>query len=619
MSDIKRLSVRYIEGPSLQMPYPSVVAEFSSPFNAVLSPNRLKSYLIDRLPTEFGERFKYPPGDITFMSLTALLADALQDTCGLSQFPAVVHQGENGEEQIILSCFQKRTSVLALRAGVQIAQEVFKLALAEESESTSITDLLQQADRLVQLSQPDFIACALIRGARKRGIPVNPVSPGSRIWLFGQGSAGQQFFEAANQNDSLTGDKLTRNKFLSNQLIIRLGFPGVRHGMAKDVATATRIAREIEFPVVVKPPHMGKGRGVKTGIRNEQELVDAVSDVLAISDQGALVEKEVPGDDHRLTIVGRKFAFAARRSPPRIIGDGLHTIVDLVEAENLSRSDANVTAGFTTRLTIDNDMLAVLSKQGYTPEDQPANGVVIHLRSTANISTGGTISDCSEDIHPDNREMAESIARGFRMDTLGIDFITTDIGRSWREGCCAVIEVNATPGFSSDARAEAILQNKFPNGISGRIPSVVLIGGQSLLFERIATAFKVNKKRVGEVRRDATLLDHQPRSHPSAALPERIRALLLDSACDAIVIAATVADIERHGFPLDRCDLVVIAATTPVSDPLRHLCEHCSVAVVDAVTARNIDEKLLTLFTTLFGHAAESLSQSHVDNRQKSK
>jgi len=619
MPDIKRLSLRYIEGPSLQVPYPSVVTEFSSPFNAVLSPNKLKSYLIDRLPPEFGERFRCPPGDITFMSLTALLADALQDTCGLSQFPAAVQQRENGEEQIILSCFEPRTSVLALRAGVQIAQEVFKLALAGASESVSITDLLQQADRLVKMSQPDVIACALIRAARKRGIPVDSVSPGSRIWVFGQGSAGHQFFEAANQNDSLTGHTLTRDKFLSNQLIIRLGFPGVRHGVAKDVTTAKRIARELGFPVVVKPPDMGKGRGVRTGIRTEQELTDAVSGALAISAKGALVEKEVPGDDHRLTVVGGKFAWAARRSPPRIIGDGLHTIVDLVEAENLSRSDADVAAGFTTRLTIDTDMRAVLAKQGYTPEDKPVNGVVIQLRSIANIATGGTITDCSEDIHPDNREMAESIARGFRMDTLGIDFITADISRSWREGCCAVIEVNATPGFSSDARAEAILQSTFPNGMSGRIPSVVLIGGQSLLFEHIATAFKVTNKRVGEVKRDATLLNHQPRSHPSATLPEKIRALLLDSACDAIVIAATVADIERHGFPIDRCDLTVIAATTPVSDPLRHLCERCSVAVVDGVTEQNIDETLVSLFTGLFGDATESLSQNHMGNRQKSK
>src|SRR5690606_29814515 len=100
--------------------------------------------------------------------------------------------------------------------------------------------------------------------------------------------------------------------------------------------------------------------------------------------------------------------------------------------------------------------------QGFKPDDRQATGVVVQLRSTANISRGGTLRDCSAAIHPDNREMAESLARCFHLDAAGIDFITPDISRSWREVDCAVIEVNATPGFSADARAVQIMAARFP-------------------------------------------------------------------------------------------------------------------------------------------------------------
>lgn len=97
------------------------------------------------------------------------------------------------------------------------------------------------------------------------------------------------------------------------------------------------------------------------------------------------------------------------------------------------------------------------------------------MRSIANTGTGGTVADCTALIHPDNREMAEGIARGFRLDAVGIDFMTTDIGKSWRESPCAVIEVNTTPGFSSDVRAELVMRGRFPDGDDGRIPCIVAV------------------------------------------------------------------------------------------------------------------------------------------------
>jgi cyanophycin synthetase len=338
---------------------------------------------------------------------------------------------------------------------------------------------VEHAETMIRIYQPDFIACALMRAARKRGVPVYPVSPGSRIWLYGQGSAGLRFFEVANQRDSFTRSLLARNKFLSNQFITRLGFPGATHGIAKDPQSALHIAQKRGFPVVVKLLDLGKGRGVTTEISSGAELAAAFAKAIAASPKGALVERHIRSEDHRLAVIGGKLAWAVQRSPPRMVGDGSHTIAELIEEENRRRNDADVAAGFVTRLAIDADMLAVLSKQGFALEDRPQPGTSVRLRSIPNTSTGGQISDCTPSVHPDNREMVESIARGLRMDMLGIDFVTPDISRSWRELDCAVIEVNARPGFSSDERAltsssRKVSRSSSSSSIASRRPPLVV-------------------------------------------------------------------------------------------------------------------------------------------------
>jgi cyanophycin synthetase len=186
------------------------------------------------------------------------------------------------------------------------------------------------------------------------------------------------------------------------------------------------------------------------------------------------------------------------------------------------------------------------------------------------------VADCTAAIHPDNRELAETLARAFHMDALGIDFMTPDIGRSWREVPCAVLEINATPGFSSDARAESIIDAKFPAGRTGRIPSVVLIGAQSDDCAGYADALRTAGLRVGDTDGRQTRLDGRSRCLGVQALPARVMALLLDPGCDALVIGASVEEIERHGFPLDRCELAVVAPGIELSDALRQLVGRCA-------------------------------------------
>ena len=186
-------------------------------------------------------------------------------------------------------------------------------------------------------------------------------------------------------------------------------------------------------------------------------------------------------------------------------------------------------------------------------------------------------------------------ARCFHLDAAGIDFITPDVSRSWREVDCAVIEVNATPGFSSDARAMQIMQARFPAGCEGRIRTVVLIDAERALLEQAAQVLQADGVCVGMTDSRRTLLGGQQRFAASATLAERVRGLLLDVRCEVLLIGITPAEIETGGFPLDRCSLALVSAGTRLSAALLKLMEACSLRVINDVQAHDLKKKMLDM------------------------
>jgi cyanophycin synthetase len=576
------------EGPGVAASFPAAIAAFAPPFSSRLEHARVRALLVDSLPDDLARAITLPDDGIDFTSLAAAVAGALQDRAGPCGLPVEVERDE-GRARILLGFHDAQATLRALHAGLEIAGLLFARAFGGPDRRGDVAALVARTERVMRARQPDHIARSLMRAARKRGIPFYPVSPGSATWQFGQGSAGIHFFEAASERDSLTGARLTGDKFLCNQLVEALGLPGVSHRIVADAAAAVRAARELGFPVVVKPIDRGKARGVTANVASEAEVEAAFEQAHPHSPRGVLVERHVAGDDHRLAVFGGRFCWAVRRSPPRVVGDGRRSIAELIEAENRTRGDADVAAGFVTRIVPDDDLLAVLAKQGLGLHDRPAAARVVTLRSVANTATGGTIVDCSATIHPDNRELAEVIARGLRMDAVGIDFMTPDIAKSWRDVDCAVLEVNRTPGFSSDSRAEIILGAAFPIGQDGRVPSVVLIGDAANIGREVEEFIALTGFRVGFTDPVVTRIGGAERRLRTTDLPTRVRALVLDGGCDAVVVRTQVDELTRHGFPLDRCDLALIA--TDVPQALGRVVESCAERVV-RVNVERFDEQL---------------------------
>ena len=442
-----------------------------------------------------------------------------------------------GSQIIALGYDEPQASQLALMMGIRLA--VYAVApSANAAGAEALRQMAQQTAEQIAALAPDFIARPLVRAARRRGIPVRALVPGGRIWAYGQGCRRVDFFEVATGRDSLTGTLLARNKSFTNQLIASLGFPGTRFGLASDFATAAEIARAIGYPVVVKPIDGGKGLGVTADIRDEAELHTAVQAGLTAFSPTVLVEKHVIGDDHRIAVIGGRFAWAYQRRPAQIIG-------------------AMVAAGFLQPLVVDAEMLELLRRAGFGLDAVPPAGQRIGLRTVANISAGGTLEEITTDVHPDNIAMAEALARSFGLDAMGIDFITPDISRSWREIACAVIEVNGTPAISADNQAEVVLARSFPVGDDGRIATVVIVDETPLLSQHYATLMRDRMIGVGLANHSTTALDGVVRHLAGAALGDRAGGLLLDPATRLLVVSLPLAELAEAGLPLDRCDLLI--------------------------------------------------------------
>ena len=516
MTDVLRVKYTVFHGPNLAAPFAAVAADFPEPAEVVVPAAQLAAKLATFIPPALMRRVVLPPGNVSFAQLAAALASALQDLHGRLGLDLQIQRMGGGACRILLGYYDIQASTMALELGLELATAFFNEAGGRRVDLQPIEARMQTLASVLLMRQPDQTTRALMRVARARGIPVYPVSPGSRIWLYGQGRAGFHGFVAASHHDSLTGFNLARNKLLASQLIAQLGFPEAGAAPISTIADARARAQEIGFPVVIKPNAGRQGEGVSAHITTDQELVTAFETANRVAPGSLLIERHVSGDDHRLTVIGGKLIWASCLSPPRITGDGKRSVAELIDLEN-QRRQQSLPEGASVQLTLDADMQALLSKQGSGPDDRPAAGRVISLRSTANISRGGTLVDCTAAVHPDNRDMAESLARCFHLDAAGIDFMTPDIALSWRESNCAVIEINATPGFSSDDRAVAILEARFPPGCDGRIPTIVLIGGDEDLFRAAGDALQAKCVCLGMTDSRRTLPRKELAMHALAA------------------------------------------------------------------------------------------------------
>ena len=502
---------------------------------------------------------------------------ALNEVCGYLHAAG----GEQGPDGLTVwvGFHHPRVSGLAL----EVALRALTMASARDDFSA---DLLQaDLDELWQLCRrhhPDYQARILMTAARQKGIPVLPLIPGTKYWQYGWGARSRVFMESLSNADGNLAGVLSASKPLSKSVFAALGMPTPRHVVISDAVQLDAAASAIGFPCVVKPLNLGGGKGVTAGIETVSQLHVAYELARRVTDGPLMVEQFVPGDDHRLMVIGGKLVAAIRREASCVVGDGKSSIGQLIDRLNADRTRNLVKSGYLLPIAFDDALRNHLARQDAGIDSVPPAGSRITLRGNANMSTGGVVFDVTDRVHPAVTALAEQLAVTVGLGTAGLDYLTTDITLPPLEGHGVFIEMNTTPGLElvaagwPDEKLGSLVLGELPGRIPVDLCVVPALDGEAArraLPEPAAASSAAwvcgEELRVGHL--EARIAD---------ALPwAAVRSALRNKTVTSVRIVSTVDEILAHGLPVDRIDRVVLAG---VSFPERWqaVIERCANSVV---------------------------------------
>jgi cyanophycin synthetase len=380
-------------------------------------------------------------------------------------------------------------------------------------------DLRARLDELIAFAQKRQLGpstASLVRAAQERDIPWLRLSTNSLI-QFGHGRYQKRIQATITSETRYIAVEIASDKDMTNRILGDLGLPVPRQKMVRTAAQAVLAAEALGYPVVVKPLDANHGRGVSIDLATP-EAVTAAFEKAAEHARTVLVETFLQGFDHRLLVVNGELIACAKRVPGHVVGDGERTITQLVELVNADPRRGIGHEKVLTRIELDYQARRLLELKGYTPDTVLAAGELMYLRSTGNLSTGGTAIDLTDVVHPDNREMAIRAAGAIGLDIAGIDFITPDISRSYREIGGGICEVNAAPGFRMHVAptegtprdvAGPVMDMLFPPGTPSRIPIAAVTGtnGKTTVARMVAHIHKMCGATVGLSTTDGVYID----------------------------------------------------------------------------------------------------------------
>lgn len=412
---------------------------------------------------------------------------------------------------------------------------------------------------------------SIVDAARRRNIPVQRLNAGSLVQL-GHGRRQRRIRASVTGSTSLIGAELAGNKDAAKALLAEAGLPVPRGALVASADEAAVEARRLRYPVVVKPLDGNHGRGVTTGLTDEAGVRAAFA-LAARHGRRAIVEREIAGADHRILVIGGKMVAVAERVPARVIGDGVHSIAALIDIANADPRRGIGHAAVLTRIATDAALRALLERRGATLASVPRAGEAVILRDTANLSTGGTAIDRTDQTHPEIVAIAEQAAAVIGLDIAGIDFLTTDITRPVRETGGAIVEINAAPGFRMHLApsegtprdvAAPVIDLLFPRGSRSRIPVFAITGtnGKSTTARMVARILREAGKTVGMTSTSGIYVDDQLLVAADASGPKSARMVLRNPVVDVAVFETARGGILREGLGYERCDVGAVLNVT---------------------------------------------------------
>ena len=467
---------------------------------------------------------------------------------------------EPGTFQVIVEYSEEAVGRLAL----ELAQGLVEAALNETP-----FDLDAAIGQLKELDEAERLGPstgAIVDAAMARGIPYRRLTKGSMV-QFGWGSKQRRIQAAEVDATSAVAESIAQDKDLTKKLLRAAGVPVPMGRPVTDTDDAWAAALEIGLPVAVKPQDGNQGKGVTVNIDTREHLDSAFK---AAAEHGeVMVEKFLPGSDFRLLVVGDKLVAAARRDPPQVVGDGLHNVRELVAIVNQDPRRGEGHSTSLTKIRFDDIAVARLELQGFTPESIPARGRRVILRNNANLSTGGTATDVTDDVHPAVAARAVAAAQMVGLHICGVDLVCESMLRPLESQHGGVVEVNAAPGLrmhlspsygKGRAVGAAMINELYAPGDNGRVPVVAVTGtnGKTTTTRLIAHLMAANGLRVGMTNTDGVWVNGRQTDSGDCSGPKSARSVLMHPDVDAAVFEIARGGVLREGLGFDRCEVAVV-------------------------------------------------------------
>ncbi len=477
--------------------------------------------------------------------------------------------GQEGVYHVVFAYMEERVGRYAAEAAVRIAQSLV------DGQAYDLEEDLQAMREIREKERLGPSTASIIEEAIARNIPWIRLNERSLCQL-GYGAHQKRIQATVTSHTSNISVELACDKEDTKFLLEQAQVPVPRGRIIRAEEELENAVQDIGYPLVVKPVNGNHGRGITADITRWETAQEAFREAKKVS-AAVIVEKHIVGDDYRLLVVNHKLVAAAKRSPAHVVGDGKSTIQQLIDAINQDPRRGYGHEKVLTAIIVDEMTQGILKAEGYTVDTVLPEGKRLNLKDTANLSTGGTATDVTDIVHPDNEFMARRISKIIGLDICGIDMMTTDISVPLSETGGAILEVNAAPGFRMHLApteglprnvAAPVIDMLYPNGADARIPIVAITGtnGKTTTTRLIAHMVKMHGYKVGYTTSDGIYVQNQLLMKGDCTGPQSTEFVLKDPIVDFAVLEVARGGLLRAGLGFDRCDIGIV--TNVASDHL---------------------------------------------------
>ncbi len=468
--------------------------------------------------------------------------------------------GEEGVYHMVFEYGEEEAGRYAVTAAINVATALIK------GDAYPVQKDIDEIKRLWYKYKLGPSTGSIADEAKRRGIPVLRLDNDSLVQL-GYGSKLNRFEATITSHTSSLAVDIAGDKEQTKKLLMAANLAVPYGDVVEDVEELRAAIEDIGYPVVTKPLDGNHGKGATIDINTWEDALTAFERAKYYGDR-VIVERFIRGHDHRVLVVNYKFVAAALRTPACVTGDGLNTIQQLIDKENEDPRRGSGHTNMLTEIKVDDITLDVLKKRDYTLETVLHAGEILYLKPTANLSTGGTARDVTDEVHPENISCFERIARNIGLDICGIDVMTTDLRRPLKETGGAVLEVNAAPGFRMHLEptegtprnvASPVVEMLIPDN-DGRIPIIAITGtnGKTTTTRLLAHVVKQAGFVTGFTTTDGVYINDELVVTGDCSGPQSAQLVLRDKAVEFAVLETARGGILRSGLGFDRCDAAIV-------------------------------------------------------------